>query len=179
VVGGPCLSGAEVGKVPTYMLSNREFSALVDKGTYPEQVAVPIDPPFANQNGEIFNLLLERFTSVALIRSVAGAVRANHFHQTDWHYTFVQWGAVEYYWRPQGSKATPSHQTFPAGTMFFTPPLVDHAMFFPSDTVVFTFAKNIRDQEHHEADVVRLPLIAVKRDASAPGGWQVSFPDSQ
>lgn len=161
------------------MLSNREFSAAVDRGQFPDQVAVPIDAPFANQNGEIFNLLLERFTSVGLIRSVAGAVRANHFHKTDWHYSFVQTGKVEYYWRPQGSRDKPQHQTFPAGTMFFTPPMVDHAMFFPEESVIFTFAKNVRDQEHHEADVVRLPLIAVRRDPTAPGGWHVSFPDSQ
>jgi dTDP-4-dehydrorhamnose 3,5-epimerase-like enzyme len=160
------------------MLSNREFSALVDQGHYPEQVAVPLDEPFANQNGEIFNLLLERFTSVGLIRSVAGAVRANHFHKTDWHYTWVQTGSVWYYWRPLGSKERPKHQLFPAGTMFFTPPLVEHAMFFPDPSVILTFAKNIRDQEHHESDVVRVGLIAVHRDATADNGWRVSFPDA-
>ncbi|HEY4188097.1 MAG TPA: hypothetical protein VGP07_23680 [Polyangia bacterium] len=160
------------------MLSNREFSALVDQGRYPEQVAVPLDAPFANQNGEIFNLLLERFTSVGLIRSVAGAVRANHFHKTDWHYTWVETGAVWYYWRPQGSKERPKHQVFPAGTMFFTPPVVEHAMFFPDPSVILTFAKNIRDQEHHESDVVRVGLIAVHRDAAADSGWRVSFPDA-
>lgn len=175
----PCVHGEGVCKFSPTMLSNREFSAAVDQGNYPEQVAVPIDQPFVNQNGEIFNLLLERFTSVGLIRSVAGAVRANHFHKTDWHYTYVQSGVVEYYWRPQGAKQKPQHQTFPAGTMFFTPPMVEHAMFFPTDAVIFTFAKNVRDQEHHESDVVRLPLIAVRRDPAASGGWQVSFPDSQ
>src|SRR3569623_294191 len=159
------------------MLSNREFSAAGEQGRFPDQVAVPIDDPFVNQIGEIYNLLLERFTSVGLLRSVAGAVRANHYLKTVWHYTFVQSGTVEYYWRPQGSKAKPNHQTFPAGTMFFPPPMVDHAMFFPADTVIFTFAKNVRDQDHHEADVVRLPLIAVRRDAAAEGGggWEVSF----
>ena len=161
------------------MISNREFSAAVDQGRFPEEVAVPIDPPFVNENGEIYNLLLERFTSVGLLTSVAGAVRANHFHKTDWHYTYVQSGTVEYYWRKQSSKEKPQHRTFPAGTMFFTPPMVDHAMFFPTATVIFTFAKNVRDQEHHEADVVRLPLIAVRRDHTASNGWQVTFPDSR
>jgi dTDP-4-dehydrorhamnose 3,5-epimerase-like enzyme len=158
-------------------LSNREFSAQVDKGNYPEQVAVPIDAPFVNANGEIYNLLLERFTSVALIRSNPGAIRANHFHKTDWHYSYVQTGEVWYYWRPLGAKSVPQQQVFPAGTMFFTPPLVEHAMFFPQDSVILTFAKNIRDTEHHESDVVRLPLIAAARDEQAPGGWRVSFPD--
>ncbi|HEX2658996.1 MAG TPA: cupin domain-containing protein [Polyangia bacterium] len=159
-------------------LSNREFSALVDKGTFPDQVAVPIDAPFVNANGEIYNLLLERFTSVALIRSNAGAIRANHYHKTDWHYSYVQSGEVWYYWRPVGSKEQPRHQKFPAGTMFFSPPMVEHAMFFPVETTFLTFAKNIRDTEHHEEDVVRIPIIAAARDEKAPEGWRVSFPDA-
>jgi quercetin dioxygenase-like cupin family protein len=158
------------------MLSNREFSALVDQEKYPEQVAVPLDAPFVNANGEIQNLVLERFTSAALIKSVAGAVRANHYHKTDWHYSYVVSGSVWYYWRPAGSKGAPQHQVFPAGTMFFTPPNVEHAMVFPEATAFLTFAKNVRDHEHHEADVVRVNLVEVQRDAGAKGGWKVSFP---
>jgi quercetin dioxygenase-like cupin family protein len=158
------------------MLSNREFSALVDQGKYPEQVAVPLDAPFVNANGEIQNLVLERFTSAALITSVAGAVRANHYHKTDWHYSYVVSGSVWYYWRPTGSKGKPQHQVFPAGTMFFTPPNVEHAMVFPEATAFLTFAKNVRDHEHHEADVVRVNLVEVQRDAGAKSGWKVSFP---
>ena len=161
------------------MLSNRDFSSLVDKGTYPEQVAVPLDTPFVNANGEIQNLLLERFTSAALITSVAGAVRANHYHRSDWHYSYVVQGAVSYYWRPVGAREQPRNQVFAAKTMFFTPPLVEHAMFFPEDTIFLTFAKNVRDHDNHEADLVRVNLIAVERDPKAPGGWKISFPAVQ
>lgn len=155
------------------MLSNREFSALVDTGRYPDQVAVPLDEPFVNHNGKIQNVLLERFTSAAVISSVPGSVRANHFHKTDWHYSYVISGVVEYYWRACGSKEAPAHARFEAGTMFFTPPLVEHAMFFPEATTFLTLAKNIRDSEHHEEDVVRLGLIEAHADAAAPGGWRV------
>jgi len=160
------------------MLSNREFSALVDKGEYPEQVAVPLDPPFVNQNGVIQNLLLERFTSAALIRSVAGAVRANHYHKTDWHYTYVVSGCVWYYWRALGAKQAPQFQKFEAGTMFFTPSMQEHAMFFPEDTDIITFAKNIRDTSHHEEDVVRVPVISASKVEGATGdaAWRVTFP---
>jgi hypothetical protein len=68
------------------MLSNRDFSSLVDAGRYSDQVEVPLDEPFVNANGKIQNLLLEKFTSAALISSVAGALRANHYHKTDWHW---------------------------------------------------------------------------------------------
>ncbi len=161
------------------MLANREFSALVDAGKYPEQVAVPLDPPFINQNGKIQNLLLERFTSVALITSVAGSLRANHYHKTDWHYSYVVSGVVEYYWRPAGMREKPNHQRFGAGTMFFTPPLVEHAMFFPEATTFLTFAKNIRDHEHHEADLVRVKLVNVRARPGIDSGWELLFPETE
>ena len=155
------------------MVSNREYSGLVDGGKFPEQVDVPLDAPFVNENGKIQNLLLERFTSAAIITSVAGAVRANHYHKTDWHYSYVVTGAVQYYWRAVGSSEPPKSQTFPAGTMFFTPPMVEHAMFFPEATSFITFAKNVRDHEHHESDVVRVKLIQAKPDPKSVGNWLI------
>jgi hypothetical protein len=158
------------------MLSNREFSALVEQGSYPEQVQVPLDEPFSNPNGTIQNLILERFTSAALISSVRGSIRANHYHKTDWHYSYVVSGMVWYYWRPVGAEGPPKTAKFGAGTMFFTPPLVEHSMFFPEQTTFLTFAKNVRDHDHHEADLVRIKLIEAAADAKAEGGWRITFP---
>jgi hypothetical protein len=157
------------------MLSNREFSAAVDRGSFPDQVDVPLDQPFVNDNGRIQNILLERFTSAAIISSVPGSIRANHVHKTDWHYSYVVSGMVWYYWRPAGSNAQPERAKFGPGTMFFTPPLVEHAMFFPEQTVFLTFAKNVRDHDHHEADLIRVKLIEASRDPQAEGGWKISF----
>ena len=102
----------------------------------------------------------EKFTSAAPITSVAGSVRANHFHKTDWHYSYVVDGEIWYYWRLVGTDARPSHARFSAGQMFFTPPLVEHAMFFPEQTVFLTFARNVRDHEHHDAALEWLELSA-------------------
>lgn len=145
-------------------MTNREYTALVDKGEYPESPIVPLDVPFENQNGAIQNLLLEKFTSAALIISRPGSIRANHYHKTDWHYTYVIEGAVEYYWRKVGSKEQPKWTVVGPGQLFFTPPMVEHAMCFIHYSVVMTFAKNIRDTEHHEDDVVRVPLKAKEWD---------------
>ncbi|HEX6767407.1 MAG TPA: hypothetical protein VF103_18040, partial [Polyangiaceae bacterium] len=98
--------------------------------------------------------------------------------KTDWHYSYVVSGAVEYFVRAVGSRERPSQTRFPAGTMFFTPPNVEHAMFFPVDTAFITFAKNVRDHEHHEEDVVRVKLVEVSPDSNAPGGFRISFPTS-
>jgi len=148
-------------------MTNRGYTAKVDAGDYPNDPVVPLDDPFINENGRIQNLLLERFTSAAVIGSKAGAVRANHYHRTDWHYTYVVVGAVDYFWRTAGSKNDLFRRRFDPGALFFTPPMVEHAMFFPVGSTIITFAKNVRDHEHHEADVVRVRLVEAVRNGLA------------
>jgi len=141
-------------------LSNREYTRLVEEERYPEDPCVPLDEPFVNQAGSIVNLLLEKFTSAALIRSNAYAIRANHYHKTDWHYSLVVSGCIVYGWRPAGSRAVPEIRRFVEGQMFFSPPMVEHVMYFPVESSFVTFARNVRDHESHEADVVRVtPLL--------------------
>jgi len=147
--------------------SNRQFTGLVRRGEYPEQVRVPLDDPFVNQAGEIQNLLLEDFTSVALIHTRGGMVRANHYHKTDWHYAYVLSGEIHYFWRPVGVKDA-KLQIFKPGSMFFTPPLVEHCMYFAEQTSFMTFARNVRDHEHHEEDVVRVRFVEVKSKLCQP-----------
>jgi hypothetical protein len=54
-------------------------------------------------------------------------------------------------------------RTFQAGQLFFTPPLVAHVMYFPERTTFMTFARNKRDHESHESDVVRVrPMFDVR-----------------
>jgi hypothetical protein len=45
------------------------------------------------------------------------------------------------------------------GAMFFTPPMVEHAMVFPEDTLFLTLSRNPRDQASYEADVERVELV--------------------
>ena len=43
--------------------------------------------------------------------------------------------------------------------MIFTPPMVDHAMKFPTDTLFLTLSRNARDQKNYEEDVVRIKMV--------------------
>ena len=140
-------------------MNSDEYSKLVEKGSYPNDPEVVIDHSFKNNNGEIKNLLLQTFTSVALIDSVTGSVRANHYHKTDWHYAYILKGEINYFWRDIKSKGKINSKLFIKDQMFFTPPLVEHAMFFPVETSFITFAKNRRDHKSHENDLVRIKLV--------------------
>lgn len=141
------------------MSENQKYTKAVDGGEYPTDPAVPIDPGFSDERGEICNLLLTPITSVAEIVSKKGSVRANHLHRTDWHYAYVVKGEVFYFERPPGSAEVPAPRRFGPGEMFFTPPGVEHAMLFSEDSTIMTFAKNVRTHDNHEADLERVVFV--------------------
>ena len=136
-----------------------EIMKGIEKGLYPEDPVVPIAAPFTNALGSIFNLAWGSFASASFIESVAGAVRSNHYHETDWHFIYVIDGLAQYYRRKAGSIETPGRVRCGPGTLIFTPPLVEHAVFFPKDTNVVTFNRRARDHESHEKDLVRIAPI--------------------
>lgn len=130
-----------------------------ERESWPQTVIVPLEKPFVDVRGEIQPLVDVMMKSCVLISSTKGTVRANHYHQTDWHYCYVMSGGIEYYHRPVGSTALPQKVTIREGQLFFTGPLIEHAMVFTTDTTFLTLGRNSRAQEVYEADVVRIPPI--------------------
>lgn len=119
-------------------------------------VIIPLRAPFVDARGMIQNLIDASFTSAAMITSVKGAVRGNHYHKTDYHYCWLQSGGMIYMHRKAGAKTAPRRWAIKPGQMFYTPPMYEHAMVFTADTVWFVFARNNRDMAHYEADTVRV-----------------------
>jgi len=130
-----------------------------ERANRPTTVIVPLERPFLDDRGGIQPLVDVPMESCVLISSKKGSVRANHYHKTDWHYCYVLSGSIEYYHRPTGSNDKPEKVLIRAGQLFFTGPMVDHAMVFPEDTVFLTLGRNSRAQEVYEADVVRIAPI--------------------
>jgi len=130
-----------------------------ERAKWPREVVVALEEAFADSRGAIQPLVDLPMESCVLISSKKGSVRANHYHRTDWHFCYVLSGSIEYHHRPHGSEAKPEKVLVKTGELFFTPPMVDHAMVFPEDTVFLTLGRNSRTQEVYEADVVRIPPI--------------------
>jgi quercetin dioxygenase-like cupin family protein len=126
----------------------------------PEDVIVAMAAPFADSRGDIQPLVDRTIQSAVLITSKKGTVRANHYHRTDWHYCYVLEGRIEYHHRAHGSDAAPDTLIVEKGQLFFTPPMVDHAMVFLEDTTFLTLGRNSRAQEVYEADVERIEVVA-------------------
>jgi len=145
---------------------------LIDPPTEEERAAWPKQPVFdmkamyADARGDMIPILDAVMKSCVLIRSNTGAVRANHYHKTDWHYCYLLDGACEYIYRPVGSKETPTVVRAVGGQCVFTPPMLEHAKVFTQPTNMITLGRNFRIQEVYEADLVRIDplekLVSIK-----------------
>ena len=141
-----------------------------DRGPDDVQVMIHQRPPFLDARGEIRNLIDAPFTSAAIITSVKGAIRGNHYHKTDYHYAWLQRGGLVYLHRPVGDTAPPQRWVITPGQMFYTPPRYEHAMHFTEDSVLLVFARNNREMEHYEADTIRIsPLMKIGDVSIVPG----------
>ena len=130
-----------------------------EKLGWPSSVIVNLPNSFDDDRGSIQPLVDVKMKSSVLITSNTGSVRANHYHKTDWHYCYVLYGEIIYYHRPHGSNDKPDKETIKEGQMFFTPPMIEHAMVFTKKTKFITWGRNSRVQEVYEADVFRVPPI--------------------
>ena len=120
---------------------------------------VPLRASFVDDRGEIKNLLDRPCGSVLIITSVAGAVRGNHYHKTDFHYSWLQRGGLIYYHRRIGDRGRPARRVIKPGQMFYTPPMVEHAMYFTKSSVLIVIARNNRQMRHYESDTARIPSL--------------------
>lgn len=130
-----------------------------ERATWPKSVVVALEKPHVDERGVIQPLVDMPMESCVMITSKKGAVRANHYHRSDWHFCYVVDGEIEYYERPHGSAEEPKRYVIKKGELFFTGPMVDHAMVFPVESTFLTWGRNSRSQDVYEADVVRIPAI--------------------
>ena len=130
-----------------------------EKNKWPTNVIVPLDIEFEDDRGKIVPLVDLPMESCVIIDSKKGTVRANHYHKTDWHFCYVVEGKIKYYHRPHGDVGEGENVIINKGELFFTPPMVDHAMVFLEDTIFLTLGRNSRSQEVYEKDVERIDYI--------------------
>jgi|ERR1019366_716338 quercetin dioxygenase-like cupin family protein len=136
-------------------MDNKEYVESVNAGNFPEDIKVPIDPPYSDARGDITNLWLGGSGSVTLITSKAGSVRAQHYHtKGDWHSCYVISGQIKYS-ESEIDGSNLKEYTFNQGEMFFSPPEKWHKMFFEVDTIFLTVNGIVKNHSNYEASVVR------------------------
>lgn len=133
--------------------------ALLDNLANP---VITLPAPFVDDRGKIQTLVQAAITSVQVITSKAGTVRANHWHRADSHYMYIVSGVMNYYHRAVGSQEAPASFVLPAGSLVFTPSNIEHAAEFPEDCMFLNITTGPRDQETYENDIVRIELVKSK-----------------
>lgn len=152
-------------------MNHEEYTQAVEADDWPGDPLVPLPKAFVNDAGEIQNILIKTGGTLTRIRSNRHSVRANHVHKRDLHWSFVESGAVLYFERCPGSKNIPSPRLFTKGQCFFTPPNVEHAMYFPEETVFYTVSRLPRDHKSHESDVVRVAFVTPELGREEYAKW--------
>lgn len=131
----------------------------VEAANWPKGPVVDLEKPYVDDRGIIQNLVHTKMNGAVLIHSNKGAIRANHLHKTDWHFCYMISGSMNYYHRESGSNVSPEKLSVGAGQLIFTPPLVDHAMEFTTDSTFLTLSRNMRDPLAYEDDLIRIPNL--------------------
>ncbi|MBI2474665.1 MAG: cupin domain-containing protein [Candidatus Taylorbacteria bacterium] len=127
-----------------------------------------------DNRGIIEKLADGNYRAVLRITSKKGTVRANHYHKIGSHLCYLASGQIEYVWRDTVDESDPvQKKLIKPGDLFFSPPMVPHAMHFLEDSEFYTFetADTRKDQAAYENDLVRvhlvepeIPLIADKKN---------------
>ena len=114
-----------------------------------------------DKRGFILPLVDKQSKSVSLLKSGVGAIRANHYHKSDWHYIYVLKGSFIYFYKKKNEKKT--HQVIvKKGEAIFTPPKLWHAVYHHKATEMIVISKNFRDRKTYEKDTVRVNFITKK-----------------
>jgi quercetin dioxygenase-like cupin family protein len=118
--------------------------------------------PYIDDRGLIQSLVSldePKIQSAVIIESKKESVRANHYHKEDWHYCYLISGSIDYYYRDVDDKSEPTVVRINPGDVFFTPAMLEHAMYFNEDSIFLTLGGDTRTPEAYEADLVRVDLI--------------------
>lgn len=123
---------------------------------------IDLPAPYVDERGAIQTLVQAAITSVQVITSKAGTIRANHWHKQDTHYMYVVSGSMIYYERPVGSMNAPDRIVMKTGDLVYTPSNAEHAVEFPEDCTFLNITTGPRDQDIYENDITRIELIKAK-----------------
>ncbi|MEX1997765.1 MAG: cupin domain-containing protein [Candidatus Andersenbacteria bacterium] len=113
-----------------------------------------------DDRGVIEKLAAGNYQSVLRITSKRGTVRANHYHKRDSHLCYLVRGKIEYWHQLVDTPQAPLEKIIiTPGQLFYTPPLVAHAMHFLEDSEFYCFTTQPRSQAAYEEDIVRVTVF--------------------
>lgn len=133
----------------------RTLSSLFSDENFANYPKVLIPQIFNDDRGSIKNLADGRLGDVAIISSQKSSIRANHVHENDWHFSYLVFGQMRYFWKDSNRKI--QSLIVKAGEMVYTPPKIPHKMQFLEESVFIAISELSRSQNNYEADTKKMP----------------------
>jgi len=124
-----------------------------------------------DERGKIEQIDAGGAMSILRITSKKGSVRANHYHQQDYHFCYLESGKIRYVEREGGDESAPLKEwMIEPGQVFYTKPMIAHAMEFVEDSVFYPYTPRSGDSKEYENDVIRVELINPDEAATRAAG---------
>ena len=118
---------------------------------------VTVKPSFVDNRGVITNILEEPINNVVHITCKKGAIRANHYHKEDSHWSYMVRGKMEYYERRPNGRL--EMVIIEAGQMVYSAPGVPHAMKFLESSVFLALTTRKRSKGRYDEDTIKCEII--------------------
>ena len=115
-----------------------------------------ISPSFSDHRGSVSNILAFPTQHVALITSKPGAVRGNHVHQTDSHFTYLVSGRCHYH---QVVDDVVESCEMNVGDLILTAAGIPHALVADEDSVFLALCTAQRTGGRYEQDTRPCPVV--------------------
>ena len=138
------------------MIIPTELGQFFEKIHFEGYPLIEIPQTFDDTRGTIINIADGKIGDVALITSNSGSVRANHFHNEDWHLCYLLSGKLHYYWKTISDTSKSQNKIIEAGQLIFTPASVAHKMEFLNKSSMIVISRSSRKKNIYENDTFRL-----------------------
>ena len=133
------------------------LSSLFSEEHFVNYPKIVIPQEFFDDRGSIRNIADGALGDVAVITSVSTSIRANHYHDKDWHLSYVVSGSMRYLWKEELDSEIENSLIVKGGEMVYTKPGSPHKMIFLEETTFIAVSALSRNQENYESDTKRLP----------------------
>ena len=107
---------------------------------------ISIEVAFSDENGEISNIIERLIGHVAVIHSVEGAVRGNHYHKEDDQWIYVASGRMVVRAVDPVTEEKWNYYV-EEGQLEYMPAGIAHAYWFPKETTFLNMTPRPRDME--------------------------------
>lgn len=116
-----------------------------------------------DNRGKIVDIFYKKnINHVAVVQSVKGSVRGNHYHMLTTQHMLITKGSLEYWHKPLNSEIDAECVLLKEGDFISTPPNEIHALNIVEDNEFVVFTEGVRGGKDYEQDTFRLDESIIK-----------------